>query len=69
MKQSKTIVTSDIRNREDNKRNLSKITREENYYKLVTVGNFWSKNYIEYKSNGDSNKTLLTEEYANKVRP
>ena len=31
---------------------------EENYYKPVRVSNFWSNNYIEYKSNGDRNKTL-----------
>ena len=28
---------------------------EENYYKPVIVSNFWSNNYIEYKSNGDRN--------------
>ena len=27
------------------------------------------ENYIEYKSNGDRNKTLLVEEYLNKIRP
>ena len=26
---------------------------EEDYYKPVRVGNFWSNNYIEYKSTGD----------------
>ena len=31
---------------------------EENYYKPVRVNNFWSKNYIEYESNGVRNKTL-----------
>ena len=31
---------------------------EENYHKPVRVGTFWSNNYIEYKSNGDRNKTL-----------
>ena len=35
----------------------------ENYYKPVRVGNFWSNNYIEYKSNGDKNKTLSVKEY------
>ena len=25
---------------------------EENYYKPVRVGNFWSNSYIEYKSKG-----------------
>ena len=28
---------------------------DENYYKPVRVSNFWSNNYIEYKSNGDRN--------------
>ena len=41
----------------------------ENYYKPVRLSNFWSNNYIEYKSNGDRNKTLSVEEYLNKIRP
>ena len=40
-----------------------------NYYKLVTVGSFWSNDCIEYKSNGVRNKTISTEEYLNKTRP
>ena len=28
----------------------------EEYYKPVRVNNFWSNNYIEYKSNGDKFK-------------
>ena len=40
---------------------------EEDYYKPVRVGNFWSNNYIEYKNKGDS-KTLSAEEYLNKIR-
>ena len=42
---------------------------EENYYKPVKVNNFWSNIYIEYESNDDRNKTLLAEEYLNKIRP
>ena len=41
----------------------------EDYYKPVRIGNFWSRNYIEYESNGDRNKTLSIEEYLNKIRP
>ena len=37
------------------------------YYQPVRVSKFWSKNYIEYKSNGDRNKTV--KEYLNKIRP
>ena len=33
------------------------------------MSNFWSNNYIEYKSNGDRNKTLSVEEYLTKIRP
>ena len=42
---------------------------EENYYKPVRVNNFWSNNYIEYKSNGDKNKILSVRENLNKIRP
>ena len=31
--------------------------------------NFWSNNYIEYKSNGNRNKTRSVEEHLNKIRP
>ena len=34
---------------------------EENYYKTVRLGNFWSNSYI--LSNGNRNKTLSMEEY------
>ena len=43
--------------------------KKENYYEPVRVSNFWSSNYVKYKSNGDRNKTLSVEEYLNKVRP
>ena len=42
---------------------------EEDYYTLVGVSNFWSNNYIKYKSNSDINKTLSVEEYLNNIRP
>ena len=42
---------------------------EENYDKPVRGNNFWSNNYIEYESNGETNKTLSAEEYLNKIRP
>ena len=41
--------------------NLFENEEEENYYKPVSVSNFWSNNYIEYESNGDRNKTLSVE--------
>ena len=36
---------------------------EKNYYKHISVNNFWSNNYIEYKSNSDRNRTLSVEEF------
>ena len=42
---------------------------EENYYKPERVSNFWSNNYIEYKSKGDRSKKLSVKEYLNKIRP
>ena len=50
-------------------RNLFEHEEEENCFKPVRVGNFWSNNYIEYESNGDTNKSLSIEEYFNKIRP
>ena len=32
-------------------------TEKESYHKPVRASNFWIKRYIEYKSNGDRNKT------------
>ena len=40
----------------------------EEYYQPVRVNNFWSNNYIEYKSNGNRNTTLSVEEYLDKIR-
>ena len=50
-------------------RNLFENGEEENYYKSVSVNNFWNNNYIEYESNGDENKTLSIKRYFNKIRP
>ena len=50
-------------------KNLFELEEEENNYKQVKVSNFWSNNYIEYKSNDDRNETLPVEGYLNKIRP
>ena len=42
---------------------------EEDCYKPVRVGNFYSNNYIEYESNGDRNKTLSIEEHLEEMKP
>ena len=54
----KDIIVRDIRNLFEHK--------EEDYYNPVRVGNFWNKNYIEYKSKGDRT-TLSVKKYLNKV--
>ena len=41
---------------------------EENYYKPVKVNNFWSNNYLEYKSKTGKNRILSVKEYLNKIR-
>ena len=41
---------------------------KKNYYKLVSVSNFWSNNHIEFEHNSDRNKTLTVEEYLNEIR-
>ena len=38
-------------------RDVKKLFEQEEYYKPVRVGNFYSSNYIKYKSNNDRNKT------------
>ena len=53
---------------EDNTIKIVRNLGEEDYYKPVRLGNFWSKNYTEYESNGDRNKTRSIEEYVNKIR-
>ena len=37
--------------------------QEEDYYKPARACKFWNNNYIEYESNGDSNKNLSINEY------
>ena len=53
---------------EDNTIKIVRNLGEEDYYKPVRLGNFWSKNYTEYESNDDRNKTRSIEEYVNKIR-
>ena len=59
----KDIILRDIKNLFEYEK------EEENYYKPIRVSNFWNKHYIECEINGDRNKTLLVEEYLNKIRP
>ena len=38
------------------------LEQEEDYYKPISVGNFWSNNYTEYEGNSDTNKNLSANE-------
>ena len=49
-------------------RNLFEQEKEDSH-KAAIAGNFWSRNYTEYKSTGDKNKMLLTEEHLHKIIP
>ena len=42
-----------------NIKNIFEHEKEENYYKPVSVNNFWNNSYIAYKSNEDRNKTVV----------
>ena len=42
---------------------------EEDYYKLIRIGNAFSDNYIEYESNGDQEKSSSIKKYLDKIRP
>ena len=42
---------------------------EEDYYKLLRVGSFFSDNYIDYESNGDRKNTLEIKEYLDEIKP
>ena len=42
--------------------------KKNNYYKPLRV-NFWSNNYIQYKSNSDKNRILSVEECLDKIKP
>ena len=46
--------------------NIRKIIESEgNYYKPVSIGNFWNIDYTEYASNGNRNKTLSVKNTLN----
>ena len=42
---------------------------EEDNYKPVKIGNVFRSNYIEYKSNGDKDKTLSIKDYLDEIKP
>ena len=57
----------EIKKNFDPKNNLFK--PEEDNYKPVRIGNAFSSNYIEYKSNGNKDKTLSSKYYLDELKP
>ena len=43
--------------------------QEKDYHKPVRVCSFWNNKYVEYKINGDRNKTLPIKEYLDVIKP
>ena len=41
---------------------------EEDYYELIRINNVFDDNFIECESDVDKDKTLLIEEYLDKIR-
>ena len=41
----------------------------EDYYKPIKTNNTFNDNYIEYKSNGDTDKNLSLEEFLDMIKP
>ena len=80
-KQSEENTTKSIRNlfklKKENEAIKDRIIRdiktllkqEDDYYKPISVGNFWNINYIKYESSGDRNKNLSVKEYFDKIKP
>ena len=66
--EDKTINTIEDRIVRDIRNLFELENEEEDYYKPVRGGIFYSNNYIAYESNGDRKK-LSIEEYLNKIRP
>ena len=48
------------------KKNLFKPKKDS--YKPIRIGNAFSSNYIEYKSNGDKDKTLSIKDYLDEIK-
>ena len=78
MKEIKEILYDPILDRDEKIEEIKKILYvaknnlfkpKEDNYKPVRIGNAFSINYIEYKSNGDKDKTLSTKDYHDEIKP
>ena len=78
MKEIKEILFDPILDRDEKIEEIKKIIHDsknnffkpnEDNYKPVRIVNAFSSNYIEYKSNGDKDKTLSIKDYLDEVKP
>ena len=78
MKKIKEIVYDPILYRDEKIEEIKKILYDpknnifkpkENNYKPVRIGNAFSISYVEYKSNGDKDKTLSIKDYLDEIKP
>ena len=76
IKEIKEILYDAIINRDEKIEEIKKILYDprnnlfkEDHYKPVRIGNAFSSNYIEYKSNGDKDKTLSIKDYFDEIKP
>ena len=64
MKNQKKVIKKEI------KKALYELFKpKEDNYKPIRIGNTFSSNYIEYKSNGDKDKTLSIKDYLDEIKP
>ena len=78
MKEIKEILYDTILDRDEKIQEIKKFfynpknnlfKRKEYSYKPIRIGNAFSSKYIEYKSNGDKDKTLSIKGYLDEIRP
>lgn len=62
--QTEYIINKEIRNFFELKKKMKQLKTFLNQKKVVI---FYINNYMEYKSNGDRNKTLSTKEYPEEI--
>ena len=62
--QTKYIINKEIRNFFELKKKMKQLKTFLNQKKVVI---FYINNYMEYKSNGDRNKTLSIKEYPEEI--
>ena len=78
IKESKEILYDQMLDRDEKIEEIKKLfiiqkinlfKPKEDNYKPIRIGNAFSSNYIEYKSNRDKDKTLSIKDYLDEIKP